>query len=700
MSSEARTMLASLEAAETFLRVLASNNLEYARVMAVEKRAMARCNELLDELGHEAPFAIDDATEELLKQAVDVQPVVIPGPQGVQEPLDVGAEGTAAETYSVHTDESEELTVDPSSEASVLDPAVFEEDILDEVSDEGLVVEVLDDAATEGGLAIDAGDDDSFAFISVDDVERIEDDATSATMTPSFVTFDDDDDDDDDVEVLTYGDDGPAMVITGDGPDADAFDDDTPTPVPVDRASFVVFDDDDEDAPEELVLDEEPEEDGFADVDRSGHVAILKTEDSEHFVDDLSGLLLEEDDSSRPTQTGARISISLGAASADDDDDDLLELDDDDVVELDDEAMDVSDDDGDLIAIGEPPEGDVLGYSDVGSDALITFDEDIDTLDEFADGEDTNLDLGPDDDAFADEEATLVASTDDIDAMSAKASTGAAGPVAVQIGGVTSGVYGDPGVPMIRDGSGPRPRAAAIQINQESGTSQVLGMEEEEEILEIGGVEDYGEDVEDFATDDSSGFSLNVQEYDDDDDDDEQWEDDDELSIEMDEQPTAPTLVRPSDSEVAKMLEEAAAATDRSDLHGAADLYSDVLDADPDNVQAAVSRGRLYLDLGDFARAMSDFVAAEDLAPEDPEPKIAVGDLYFARKDYRKAIDYFNTALGLAPNHAMAFCRRGISHYYRKNYSAATTDLRKAKKLDPDIPNIETYIGMARKKTR
>ena len=74
--------------------------------------------------------------------------------------------------------------------------------------------------------------------------------------------------------------------------------------------------------------------------------------------------------------------------------------------------------------------------------------------------------------------------------------------------------------------------------------------------------------------------------------------------------------------------------------------------------------------------------------------------MYFARKDYRKAIEHFDAALTMDSKHAMAYCRRGISHYYRKNYKQALTDLNKAQKLDQDIPNIRTFITMAKKRAK
>lgn len=264
---------------------------------------------------------------------------------------------------------------------------------------------------------------------------------------------------------------------------------------------------------------------------------------------------------------------------------------------------------------------------------------------------------------------------------------------------VRAGLYGDPNVPTIRDTPQPAPRAAAIKINAKAGTGEMMGFEEQEEPLAIGSAEDYGEDYDDEDDEPSlgGGFSLNVQEYDED-----EWEEEEVANdpIPAPKTPQVQTYRGPDPARVAQVLSQAKDAAARGDMQVGIDLFSDVLDMDPDQTDAYVGRGRLYLDLGDYSRAMSDFMTAEDLAPRSPEPQVAIGDLYFARKDYRKAIDYFNGALSMDPNHAMAHCRRGISHYYRKNYSDALQDLQTAESLDSDIPNIATYISMARKKAR
>lgn len=238
----------------------------------------------------------------------------------------------------------------------------------------------------------------------------------------------------------------------------------------------------------------------------------------------------------------------------------------------------------------------------------------------------------------------------------------------------------------------PRLRASAPQ----SAPSPTLALEEEHEPIAVGAVEDYEEDWDEVSVESGgSGFRVVAQEYVDED---EEWEE--EEPEDFPEPPPPPPPPTPTGEELRAIFEAARAAAEAGDMQRGADLYSDVIDVEPENVDAHVGRGRLYLDLGDYTRAMSDFMVAEELAPDSPEPQIAIGDLYFARKDYRKAIEYFDAALEMTPDHAMAFCRRGISHYYRKNYVESLEDLLRAQSLDPEIPNIATYISMARKKAR
>ncbi|MCB9677360.1 MAG: tetratricopeptide repeat protein [Alphaproteobacteria bacterium] len=397
---------------------------------------------------------------------------------------------------------------------------------------------------------------------------------------------------------------------------------------------------------------------------------------------------------------------------------------------------DTSDPRSDLEGLSELDDSDIdieIDDDSADSEVVVRKPDALDVLDEQLE----TFDLMPDEDDLApDEEETFVADLADIERMKSKmapdpepeppaVSVGGprvaaaaprmkpppeprvAGVAAVSAGGqsVTAGLYGNPSVPTIRDRNAPRPAAAAIQIDDAQAAATGGGpgggsLLEEDELLELGASEDYGEEEYDG---DGDGLSLDVQEYGEDEEEEEELEEIDDIEleeIEPDDVPLEPIDHGPTPAELAAMVQKAKAAINDGDMEAGINFYSDVLDADPDNVDAYVARGRLYLDYGDYSRAMSDFMHAETLQPDNPEPQVAVGDLHFARKDYNRAIDFFNEALKMSPNHAMAYCRRGISHYYRKHYQQALDDLNKAQKLDDDIPNIRTYIAMAKKKVK
>ncbi|HHO54536.1 MAG TPA: tetratricopeptide repeat protein [Deltaproteobacteria bacterium] len=355
-------------------------------------------------------------------------------------------------------------------------------------------------------------------------------------------------------------------------------------------------------------------------------------------------------------------------------------------------------------------------FTDVGADALVTLDGRTPDLgaalgSSLLDEPSVELEHAPDPDAFEDDAATIVkpSPADSLygggrhntgqgaqaGVSTARASTPAA-PSTPPPKRVTSGLYGGSSVPTIRDSKdSSRPRAAAIQLNSGGTGGRVLGLEEEEEPIAVGGAD------EDHEVHHGGGFSLSLQESEHDDYEDDYEEEEEEPDRFEEEAVIAhaiPVPAGPTPEEIAEIFARAQAAAAAGQLHQGAELYSDVIDADPDHVAAHVARGRLYLDLGDYSRAMSDFIVSEGIAADSPEPQVAIGDLYFARKDYRKAIEYFNAALEMSPNHAMAFCRRGVSHYHRKNYQEALNDLLKAQRIQPDIPNITTYVSMAKKK--
>jgi len=654
-------VMAELEAAAAAIRARGSMSLSPAGMLRLERRAVEVARALLD--GEALP---EDGTDELLSVEAEVAPA-----QEDQRPLgdDVFGEAPFDETP----------TGDFAADAAAAVAAV------------GVVGAVV---ATAGDVANDYEEEDVFDEATVINASG---DATPNVSWEDAQTFVTEEDSEIPLEFVESSG-APAasgeeiLYVVEDPPRADVEEDGTDDPSDAGLVSFT------EGTEPSYITFEEPAEEAEVEEPAPVEPAPVAVDDSLYvFHDEV------------PVGGISDADLALGS-------EDLLD---------EDEEVTLGSIPRPAAAAARLPEDDAdePSFSDVGEDALVTIGEEGDDvlgdLDEANVGVET-FDLMPDgseDDPVLedDEEVTLVSGIvdddDDIpevdiddadDEVMVDDSRGAGvhaqlatGRPAAPSPRVTAGLYGNPSVPTIREGNDPVPKAAAVQLNS-AGGGRMLGLEEEEEPIELGSVGDYGEDEEEYEGGD--GLSIAIQEYDEEEEEEEEYE---EEELELDPEPVAPPPPRgPTLEEIQAIFDRAQAAAHSGALQDAADLYSDVVDADPDHLDAHVGRGRLYLDLGDYSRAMSDFMVAEEIDESSPEPQVAIGDLYFHRKDYRKAIDYFDTALKMAPNHAMAFCRRGISHYYRKNYREALGDLEKANSLDPDIPNIASFISMAKRKAK
>lgn len=237
--------------------------------------------------------------------------------------------------------------------------------------------------------------------------------------------------------------------------------------------------------------------------------------------------------------------------------------------------------------------------------------------------------------------------------------------------------------------------AAAVQLHHD-GSASIIGVDEPDEpssalAIELGDAEDYGEQLEEGEDEVLEGvLGMGVVAY---------APDEDDATPVSDVRlaarpPGAPTLTI---DEIEGLFQAARDAAERDMVDGTL-LYSDVLDAQPKHGRALLARGRLYLDLGDYTRAVSDFLRAESCTGLGADVPAALGDLFYARKDYRKAISYFDAAIEANPKHAWSYYRRGMSLYNRKSYPQAVEDLEKARGLDASLPSVDTYIQRAKKR--
>ena len=149
-----------------------------------------------------------------------------------------------------------------------------------------------------------------------------------------------------------------------------------------------------------------------------------------------------------------------------------------------------------------------------------------------------------------------------------------------------------------------------------------------------------------------------------------------------------------SEDDLFDVITEASACLEHGDIQTAHVLFSDVLDWLPSHLEARLARGRCSRDMGDTVAAYSDFQRAHAHNPLSPGPHLELGNLFFARKDYLRAISHYDDALLIDPHHALTLCRRGICHHHRNRADKALEDLVLARKINPEIPNIDRYIRM------
>ncbi|MGC6512933.1 MAG: tetratricopeptide repeat protein [Myxococcota bacterium] len=151
-----------------------------------------------------------------------------------------------------------------------------------------------------------------------------------------------------------------------------------------------------------------------------------------------------------------------------------------------------------------------------------------------------------------------------------------------------------------------------------------------------------------------------------------------------------------SDDEVASWKDRARAA---NNLQNAITIWTDIVDARPEDHQALLERGRMWLDLGDHSCAISDFLKADDLTPGSPDVQSALAEVFYARKDYRSAIEHLDDALSIDTDHAKALFLRGRCYSYLRMWQKSLDDLQKAKSLDKSL-QVRRHIDMAKQGLR
>jgi tetratricopeptide (TPR) repeat protein len=142
--------------------------------------------------------------------------------------------------------------------------------------------------------------------------------------------------------------------------------------------------------------------------------------------------------------------------------------------------------------------------------------------------------------------------------------------------------------------------------------------------------------------------------------------------------------------------------TTRTALRSCTDaLESGKLDI-KDRAATHVNRGILDMALGDHAKALRDFDAAQGLHPEYGAIYLNRGNVFFHREAYDDAIAEYSKAIEAEMVEVqVAFLNRGMAHESLGHLEAAEADYRKALALEPNwglaISKLTRVLGKRQK---
>lgn len=155
-------------------------------------------------------------------------------------------------------------------------------------------------------------------------------------------------------------------------------------------------------------------------------------------------------------------------------------------------------------------------------------------------------------------------------------------------------------------------------------------------------------------------------------------------------------LTEPAPSEVKQQFAQANEALDDGDWERAAELYGQVVDADPDRWDAHMNRGIALMRSQEFSDAVDAFDDALS-AGGDTEPVVYfnLGNLYQERGQYQAAIDAYRTSMAVRGElDYETLLNISASFVFLHAHDEARQTIERAMELEPDDPRSYLTLGL------
>jgi len=115
----------------------------------------------------------------------------------------------------------------------------------------------------------------------------------------------------------------------------------------------------------------------------------------------------------------------------------------------------------------------------------------------------------------------------------------------------------------------------------------------------------------------------------------------------------------------------------------------------PDNGYGFLEKAKSLIIDGQSKAAQTALAKAETLLPDNVEARVLMGDLYMQENDYNSALKHYSKAIGLAPQNVDANIKTANAYTLAGNYREALETLKKIAVKFYDNPLVQKGIGMA-----
>lgn len=148
-------------------------------------------------------------------------------------------------------------------------------------------------------------------------------------------------------------------------------------------------------------------------------------------------------------------------------------------------------------------------------------------------------------------------------------------------------------------------------------------------------------------------------------------------------------------TEILRLVRVAEDAAKKGDIQKGFDLFSAILEQDPENKYALSRSGTLALELNNLPIAIERLRAALGNFPDQSDAQFALADALTRAKRYQEAIPHWMETVKLQPGSLQAWSNLGSTAVWAGDPERAVAAYREALNLGPNDPSVQGNLGEA-----